>query len=196
MRYILYLFTLGLVFTAGMLVGNFYLPARNASVAAAVSVPDMNRANPALDQANAGQTQHNLNALTQALSACPVVVEAERERLLNQIMLFLSVQDFELKKAIYEAEIAKNAIDSPTTSQFSRAAQDYTSAKDKAEQLADRLFPLEAAPQPSADLSTAPIADPALTGDPSTAAAPAAPPAEPSDQKAPAQKAEAVDKAK
>ena len=36
MRYVLYLFTLGLVFTAGMMVGNFYLPARNASVAAAV----------------------------------------------------------------------------------------------------------------------------------------------------------------
>lgn len=199
MRYVLYLFTLGLVFTAGMMVGNFYLPAHNASVAAAVSVPDMDRVNPAIDEANAQQTQLNLNALTQALSSCSVVVETERERLFNQIMLFLSVQDFELKKAIYEAEIAKNADGSPTTSQFSRAAQDYTTAKEKAEQLADQLFPPEVVEPPAQTPEEAAAAQPGQIST-ATVTAPVEPaPAqteEPTDKKAPAQKAEAVAKTK
>lgn len=207
MRYVLYLFTLGLVFTAGMMVGNFYLPAHNASVAAAVSVPDMDRVNPAIDEANAQQTQFNLNALTQALSSCSVVVETERERLFNQIMLFLSVQDFELKKAVYEAEIAKNAVGSPTTSQFSRAAQEYTSAKQKAEQLADQLFPPEVTPEPPAQTPEEPAQTPeepatAQTVQISTPTATASvqpAPAQtekPGDKKAPAQQAEAVVKNK
>lgn len=214
MRYVLYLFTLGLVFTAGMMVGNFYLPAHNASVAAAVSVPDMDRVNPAIDEANAQQTQFNLNALTQALSSCSVVVETERKRLFNQIMLFLSVQDFELKKAVYEAEIAKNAVGSPTTSQFSRAAQEYTSAKQKAEQLADQLFPPEVTPEPPAQTPEEPAQTPeepvqtpeepatAQTVQISTPTATASvqpAPAQtekPGDKKAPAQQAEAVVKNK
>lgn len=200
MRYVLYLFTLGLVFTAGMMVGNFYLPAHNASVAAAVSVPDMDRVNPAIDEANAQQTQFNLNALTQALSSCPVVVETERERLFNQIMLFLSVQDFELKKAVYEAEIAKNAVGSPTTSQFSRAAQEYTSAKQKAEQLADQLFPPEVTPEPPAQTPEEPATAQTVQISTPTATASVQPaPAQtekPGDKKAPAQQAEAVVKNK
>ncbi len=143
MRYILYLFTLALVFTAGMMVGNLYLPDRSASLAAAVSVPDVNRLNPALDEATPEQTQENLNALTQALTACPVVVEEEKQRLLNQITLFLTLQDFNLKKAAYEAEIAKNTAGNRPTAQFSKAAAEYSSAKTQTEQLADTLFPPE-----------------------------------------------------
>lgn len=143
MRYILYLFTLGLVFTAGMLVGNFYIPARNASQAAAVSVPDLDRLNPALDRATAQQAQRNIAALTQALSACPVVVEAERDKLFNELSLFLALQDFELKKAAYAAEIAKSASGTPPTAQFNAAAAAYTVAKTYTEQLADQLFPPE-----------------------------------------------------
>jgi len=48
MRYILYLFTLALVFVGGMLVGNIYLPERSSSVAAAISVPDAQSAHPAI----------------------------------------------------------------------------------------------------------------------------------------------------
>ncbi len=151
MRYILYLLTLALVFTAGMLVGNFYVPARNTSVAAAVSVPDLNRINPAIDEATVEQAQENLRILTQALSSCPVVVDAEKERLFNQISLFLALQDFEVKRYIYEAEIAKNLEDTPTTGQFTRAAADYSSAKTNTERLADSLFPM---PQPQEDTSS------------------------------------------
>lgn len=142
MRYILYLFTLGLVFTAGMLVGNFYIPTRNASLAAAVSVPDLDRVNPALDEATLQQTQRNIALLTEALSSCPVVVEAERDRLFKQISLFLALQDFELKKSAYEAEIAKNARHSRPTARFTQAAAAYSEAKTRTEQLADELFPM------------------------------------------------------
>lgn len=141
MRYILYLFTLALVFTSGMMVGNLYLPDRSASLAAAVSVPDVNRLNPAMDAATAEQAQANLNALTQALTACPVVVEEEKQRLLNQITLFLALQDFNLKKSTYEAEIAKNTAGNRPTAQFSKAAAEYSLAKTHTEQLAEELFP-------------------------------------------------------
>ena len=129
-----------------------------------------------------------------------MVVENERERLFNQIMLFLSVQDFELKKAVYEAEIAKNAVGSPTTSQFSRAAQEYTSAKQKAEQLADQLFPPEVTPEPPAQTPEEPATAQTVQISTPTATASVQPaPARtenPGDKKAPAQQAEAVVKNK
>ena len=48
MRYILYLFTMGLLFVGGMMVGNIYLPQRAATLAAAVSVPPLSQENPVL----------------------------------------------------------------------------------------------------------------------------------------------------
>lgn len=186
MRYVLYLFTLGLVFTTGMLVGNFYLPAHNASLAAAVSVPDLDRANPALDAATVEQAQENLRVLTQALTSCPVVVEAEKERLFNQISLFLTLQDFQVKKSAYEAEIAKNVKDSRATSRFLRAAADYSAAKINAEQLADSLFP-PAQPEQTPAQEPLEAQTQTITGQqtpPSTATAAAGK----SDKKAPAEK--------
>ena len=47
----------------------------------------------------------NIAALTQALSACPVVVEAERDKLFNELSLFLALQDFELKKLLIRCRI-------------------------------------------------------------------------------------------
>ncbi len=158
MRYVLYFLTLGLMFTAGMLAGNFYIPARNSSQAAAVSVPDLDRLNPALDMATPQQAQRNITALTQALSSCPVVVETERDRLFKELSLFLALQDFELKKAAYAAEIAKNAGGMSPTDQYKEAAAAYSSAKTYTEQLADQLFPPAQPteqPQASADTVTA-----------------------------------------
>ena len=155
MRYVLYFFTLALVFTSGMLVGNFYIPTRNASHAAAVSVPDLDRLNPALDQATLPQAQRNIEALTQALESCPVVVETERERLFNELALFLALQDFELKKATYAAEIAKSVSGAPPTPQFNQAASAYTASKAYAEQLADELFPPAAPAETQASSMTA-----------------------------------------
>ena len=159
MRYVLYLFTIGLIFTAGMMVGHFYIPARNTSQAAAVSVPDLDRLNPALDRATSQQAQLNISLLTQALSSCPVVVEAERDRLFKELTLFFALQDFELKKAIYQAEIAKNTLNTRPTSQFMEAAAQYSAAKTKTEQLADELFPpqLPAQTLASSDTVQAPI---------------------------------------
>ncbi len=151
MRYVLYLFTLALAFTSGMLVGNFYLPARNASVAAAVSVPDLDRVNPALDEATAQRARQDLQTITQALTACPVVVDTEKERLFNQLSLFMALQDFEIKKAVYEAEIAKNTKETRPTGQFSRAAAEYFAAKTQTEQLADSLFPPASLPETPAE---------------------------------------------
>ena len=48
MRYILYLFTMALLFVGGMMVGNMFLPEQAASLAAAVSVPSLTDQNPML----------------------------------------------------------------------------------------------------------------------------------------------------
>ena len=182
MRYLFYLLTLSLVFTAGMLVGNRYVPTRNVSLAAAVSVPDLDRTNPAMDAATQQQAQKNLQALTQALAACPAVVEEEKQRLFNQISLFLALQDFEVKRFIYAAEIVKNMQDSQTTAQFSRAAQDYSQAKTATETLANTLFPLTPATTQTDDGQTEAITEKTAT-QPSTATASDAQETQPKSEK-------------
>ena len=141
MRYVLYFFTLALVFTAGMLVGNFYIPQHNASIAAAISMPTLNTTNPALQKTSEEDAQQALSDLTQALSACPLVAGQEKDILFNRISLFLTLTDFQVKKAVYEAEIAKNIEGTRQTAQFTRAAADYQAAKTRTEQRADELFP-------------------------------------------------------
>ncbi len=141
MRYVFYFLTLALVFTAGMLVGNFYIPENNASIAAAISMPPLDMSNPALQQTSEENAQQALDSLTQALSACPIVVSEEKDILFNRISLFLTLANFQVKQAVYEAEIAKNIEGTRQTAQFARAAADYQAAKTRTEQLADELFP-------------------------------------------------------
>ena len=141
MRYVFYFLTLALVFLAGMLVGNFYIPEHNESIAAAISMPPLNTANPALQKTSEEDAQQALSTLMQALSACPVVVGQEKDVLFNRISLFLTLSDFEVKKAAYEAEIAKNIENNRQTAQFSHAAAEYQTAKQRTEQRADELFP-------------------------------------------------------
>ena len=170
MRYVFYILTLALVFTAGMFVGNFYVPAHTASVSAAISMPDLDRTNPALDKTTEENAKQALDTLAQGLAACPVIVEQEKDFLLNRISLYLTLQDFEVKKAVYEAEIAKNIEGTRTTAQFARAAADYTAAKARTEKLADELFPQipEQTPALPAAISTTTVS---VTILPSTSAA-------------------------
>lgn len=141
MRYILYLFTLALVFVGGMLVGNIYLPERSSSVAAAISVPDAQSVHPAIAAATLDAAQRNLHILNEALNSCPVVVGEEKERLIHQIDLFWARQDFDLKKARYELEIAKNTPGTAVTSRFAQASADYSAALKRVEKMAQDYFP-------------------------------------------------------
>ena len=141
MRYILYLFTLALVFVGGMLVGNIYLPERSSSVATAISVPDAQSAHPAIAAATLDAAQRNLHILNEALNSCPVVVGEEKERLIHQIDLFWARQDFDLKKARYELEIAKNTPGTAVTSRFAQASADYSAALKRVEKMAQDYFP-------------------------------------------------------
>lgn len=149
MRYILYLFTMALLFVGGMMVGNMYLPERAATLAAAVSVPPLSQENPVLKNTTRQTAARNLDILNQALQTCPVVVNEEKDRLVNQIRLLMALEDFEIKKARLELEIAKNTDTNRPTSQFIQAAGDYNAAREYAEQLADELFPVPAPEQPA-----------------------------------------------
>ena len=144
MRYILYLFTMVLLFVAGMMVGNMFLPEQAASLAAAVSVPALSDQNPALQTLTRETTEKNLTVLNDALHACPAVVNEEKDRILNESRLRLAMEDFELKKARLELEIAKNKEVNRPTAQFTQANIEYNQARAYAEKLANELFPLEA----------------------------------------------------
>lgn len=153
MRYILYLFTMALLFVGGMLVGNMFLPERAATLSATVSVPPLSQDNPALQAVTRDITNRNLLILNDALKACPVVVNDEKDRLVNQIRLRLAIEDFELKKARLELEIAKNTDTNRPSAQFIKATEEYNTARLYAEQLADELFPKPA--EKTADEDTA-----------------------------------------
>lgn len=141
MRYILYLFTMALLFVGGMMVGNMYLPEHGATLAASVSVPPLNTQNPALAELTLETAGKNLDILNQALQSCPVVVNEEKDRLVNQIRLLLALEDFYIKKAQLELEMAKNTDTNRPTSQFTQAVADYNTAREYAEKLAEELFP-------------------------------------------------------
>ena len=147
MRYILYLFTMGLLFVGGMMVGNIYLPQRAATLAAAVSVPPLSQENPVLQETSRQTAERNLNVLNEALQSCPVVVNEEKDRLVNQIRILLALEDFEIKKARLELEMAKNTDTNRPTSQFTKAVSEYNAAREFGEQLANELFPVPA-PEP------------------------------------------------
>lgn len=149
MRYVLYLFTLILVFVGGMLVGNIYLPVRNASVAASISVPQPGPDDTAIQEATLEKAQQNLQMLGKALSSCPVVVMEEKDRLINQIHLLLAKQDFEIKKAIFELEIAKNIPGSAVTAKFAQASANYAAALKQVQTLSAQLFPPPPAAEPA-----------------------------------------------
>ena len=175
MRYVFYLLTMVLLFTGGMLVGNAFLPQRDSSLAASVSVPPINDENPIFQQISRERAQQNLEILNQALTSCPVVVNEEKDRLLNQIKLRLAMENFELKKLKLELEIAKNQETNRPTSEFTQASVEYKQAKEAAEKLADELFPvvqepLQTSAEPEEDLTSPQTAKTETAADTSTAA--------------------------
>ncbi len=149
MKYALYFLTVVLLFAGGMIVGNVYLPEHALVRSSAVSVPQLDMSNPVLAHTTRETAQRELNALNQALSSCPVVVDEEKNRLINHIKLFLALEEFELKKSVLELEMAKNVETNRPTAQFLQAAQEYNLAREQAENLADELFP-PLSTQPSA----------------------------------------------
>ena len=141
MKYILYILTILLLFSGGMVVGNLYLPERSHVLAESVSVPELNNQNPVFEHTNREIVEREINLLNTALQSCPVVVNEEKDRIVNHISLWLALEDFEQKKAVLELEMAKNVESNRPTAQLLQAAQDYNTAREKVEQMAEELFP-------------------------------------------------------
>ncbi len=149
MKYILYILTMILLFVGGMIVGNVYLPEQAIVRAAAVSVPELNSSNPVFTHTNRESVSRELELLNNALASCPVVVDAERNRIINHIKLWLALDDFELKKSVLELEMAKNVDSNRPTAQFVQAAQEYNASREKVEKMAEELFPPQARTPPA-----------------------------------------------
>ena len=159
MKYTLYILTMLLLFAGGMIVGNVYLPDHSTVRAAAVSVPQLDTHNPIFSHTDRTIAERELGVLSQALESCPVVVNEEKDRLVNHIKLWLALEDFYLKKAILELEMAKNVETNRPTSQFLKAAEEYNAARSHAEKMADELFPS----QEETPVNAASVASPAPT---------------------------------
>ena len=153
MRYILYLFTMALLFVGGMLVGNILLPTRDASLAAAVSAPGLSAENPIFQTLTREQAQQDLETLKKALLSCPEIGE-DKDQLLNRIRLRLAMEGFEFRRTKLELEIAKNNEVNRPTAQLIQANTEYLQARERVEKLAAELFPVPAQP-------TAPEEEPA-----------------------------------
>lgn len=151
MRYILYLFTMALLFVAGMLVGNNFLPQRDASLASAVSVPELAVENAVLQTLSREQAQQDLEKLNQLATACPEEEQPQRQLLLNRISLRLALENFEFKKTKLELEIAKNNKNNRPTAQLTQAMTEYNQAREKVEKLVAQLFAAPAEENPPAD---------------------------------------------
>ncbi len=155
MKYTFYILTMLLLFAGGMMVGNVYLPDHSTVRAAAVAVPELDTQNPIFSHTDRDIAERELGILSQALQSCPVVVNEEKDRLINHIKLWLALEDFHLKKAILELEMAKNVETNRPTAQFLQATQDYNTARTYAEKMADELFPPKAEETADADTASA-----------------------------------------
>lgn len=156
MRYVLYLFTMALLFVGGMLVGNNFLPQRDASLASAVAVPDLNLDNPALQTITREQVQQDLEKLAQALQTDVPLSAEEKTLLLNHISLRLAIENFEFKKTKLELEIAKNNKNNRPTAQLTQATNEYNQAREQVEKLAEQLFPVQTVEEEIAETETLP----------------------------------------
>lgn len=132
-----------LLFACGVIVGNIYLPEHSTVRASSVSVPDLDMSNPVLAHTDKESAERNLKILSQALQSCPVVVNEEKDRLINRIQLWMALEDFNLKKSVLELEMAKNVEYNRPTDQFLQAAQAYNTSREQVEKMADELFPVK-----------------------------------------------------
>lgn len=154
MRYLFYVLTIAVFFAGGMVVGNLYLPDQTAAHSSVVSVPDLPQDNPIFQTLSRENAENDLTILNQALSSCPVVVSEEKDRLVNRVKLLLAINDFELKKAQLEREMAQNIDTNRPTAQFVQATTNYNTALENVTKLAEELFP---ANQPALETTSAPI---------------------------------------
>lgn len=144
MRYVLYVFTMALLFVAGMLVGNNFLPQREASLASAVSVPELTQENELLKTLSREQAEQDLAKLNEFALSCPEEEQPQRQELLNRISLRLAIENFEFKKTKLELEIAKNDKNNRPTSQLTQAMTEFNQAREQVEKLAEQLNPTHA----------------------------------------------------
>ena len=141
MRYILYILTLALVFSAGMMVGNTFLPEHGVSLSTAVSAPDVDGKNPIFSTTDRANAERELALLGDTLQTCPMVVTSDKDIVLNHIKLWMALEDFEIKRAHLETEIVKNNAANRPTMQFVQATSEYNAARAAVEKLAEELFP-------------------------------------------------------
>ena len=112
-------------------------------------MPELDTHNPIFEHTSRESADRELTILNQALQSCPVVVSEEKDRLVNHIKLWLALEDFNLKKAVLELEMAKNVETNRPTDQFLQAVSAYNTARENAEKMAGELFPPRAEELPA-----------------------------------------------
>jgi len=114
----------------GVYVGNVYVPQRDASSAVAVAVPQ-------LETYGTDMSAYNFDSAQKTLADMQTDIAQDQEHFsptvadawFKMLNMTLSLQNYNIALSKYEAEIAKNRVNSQPSPDYIKAAADYSAAK-------------------------------------------------------------------
>ena len=139
-----------IIFLGGVYVGNNFVPQLDAASAVAVAMPP-------LENYGADISNYNFEKAQKTLSDMKAVINGNKELFppaltdawFNELNMTLALQNYQRACSRYEAEIAKNKANAPSTHEFLKAAADYSAAQKTFEKYIETLKPKETAPEPA-----------------------------------------------
>lgn len=118
-----------IIFSGGVYVGYTQLPQRDETMSAVISMPDLQTFGTDISNLNA-ESAYKIIAEIKKYNNGEVDLSAEqKQEMLRKVESTLLLQQYKIRQYRYQAEIAKNKINSPSTSEFTKAAQDFNNTK-------------------------------------------------------------------
>ncbi|MDR0291622.1 MAG: hypothetical protein LBI01_02370, partial [Elusimicrobium sp.] len=119
-----------IIFLGGVYIGNVYMPQRDATTAVAVAVPPLETYGTDMSAYNFDAAQKTLADMYADMMQDPEhfspTVSDARLKILN---MTLALQNYNITRSKYEAEIAKNRVNAQPSPDYVKAAADYAAAK-------------------------------------------------------------------
>ncbi|WP_424244044.1 hypothetical protein Dip510_001232 [Elusimicrobium posterum] len=144
-----------IIFSLGVFVGYTKLPQQEATMSAVISMPDLQTYGADINSYNADSAQKILNDFKANMAGAINLTDDQKKAMIKEVETTLMLQNFKIIEYRYLAEIAKNKIDSPSTSAYTRAAQDYNNTKKAVEKYFEELAPKPEAAPAAAQVTTA-----------------------------------------
>ncbi|MGB2579745.1 hypothetical protein AAIR98_001664 [Elusimicrobium simillimum] len=139
-----------IIFAMGVYVGNVYLPQKGASIATAISAPTLDSYGVNVDDFTAENAAKVMQDHQNAVITGKLTKE-EQEAWAKFISEVIRYQDYRIKRFRYLSEMAKVNANSPTTSEYNKAAAEYNTAKKSLEDYFAAQKPQQPAAEPAAE---------------------------------------------